>query len=52
MRERLRQLGGTLDVQSNGEGKGMTVIAVLPAEAAPPPMETRSAAASSLEASA
>jgi two-component system, NarL family, sensor kinase len=52
MRERLRQLGGTLDVQSNGEGKGMTVTALLPAEVAPPPMEARSAAASSLEASA
>ena len=51
MRERLRQLGGTLDVQSNGEGRGMTVTALLPAEAAPPPMEARSAAASSLEAS-
>jgi signal transduction histidine kinase len=52
MRERLRQLGGTLDVQSNGEGKGMMVIARLPATAAPPPMEARSAAAGSLEASA
>jgi signal transduction histidine kinase len=52
MRERLRQLGGTLDVQSNGEGKGMTVTALLPAAVAPPPMEARSAAAGSLEASA
>ena len=52
MRERLRQLGGTLDVQSNGEGKGMTVTALLPADVAPPPMEARSAAAGSLEASA
>ena len=52
MRERLRQLGGTLDVQSSGEGKGMTVTARLPATAAPPPMEARSAAAGSLEASA
>jgi signal transduction histidine kinase len=52
MRERLRQLGGTLDVQSNGEGKGMSVTALLPATVAPPPMEARSAAAGSLEASA
>jgi two-component system, NarL family, sensor kinase len=52
MRERLRQLGGTLDVQSNGEGKGMSVTALLPAALAPPPMEARSAAAGSLEASA
>jgi signal transduction histidine kinase len=52
MRERLRQLGGTLDVQSNGEGKGMTVTAHLPATAPPPPMEVGSAAAGSLEASA
>jgi signal transduction histidine kinase len=52
MRERLRQLGGTLDVQSNGEGKGMTVTALLPADVPPPPMEARSAAAGSLEASA
>lgn len=52
MRERLRQLGGTLDVQSSGEGKGMIVTALLPAAVAPPPMEARSAAAGSLEASA
>jgi signal transduction histidine kinase len=52
MRERLRQLGGTLDVQSNGEGKGMTVTAFLPATAPPPPMEVSSAAAGSLESSA
>lgn len=52
MRERLRQLGGTLDVQSNGEGKGTIVSARLPATVPPPPMEARSAAAGSLEASA
>ena len=52
MRERLRQLGGTLDIQSDGEGKGTTVIARLPtAQTAPAPMEARSAAAGSLEAS-
>jgi len=43
MRERLRQLGGTLDVQSNAKAQGMTVTALLPAEVAPPPMEARSA---------
>jgi signal transduction histidine kinase len=52
MRERLRQLGGTLDVQSNGEGKGMMVSARLPAMVPPPPVEAASAAAGSLEASA
>jgi signal transduction histidine kinase len=51
MRERLRQLGGTLDVQSGGEGKGTIVSALLPVEVEPPPMEARSAAAGSLEAS-
>jgi signal transduction histidine kinase len=30
MRERARQLGGTLDVKSEGEGKGTTVLARLP----------------------
>jgi signal transduction histidine kinase len=52
MRERLRQLGGTLDIRSDGEGKGTIVTARLPAIAPPPPMEARSAAAGSLEASA
>ena len=52
MRERLRQLGGTLEVQSQGEGKGMTVTAVLPVEVASEPVQARSATASSLEASA
>jgi signal transduction histidine kinase len=52
MRERVRQLGGTLDIRSDGEGKGTTVIAHLPAQTPPPPVEARSAAAGSLEASA
>lgn len=53
MRERLRQLGGTLDIQSDGEGKGTLVTACLPTDQSPPaPMEARSAAAGSLEASA
>ena len=52
MRERLRQLGGTLDIRSEGEGKGTIVTARLPAIAPPPPMEARSAAAGSLDASA
>jgi len=55
MRERLRQLGGSLDIRSDGEGKGTIVTARLPTTpAAPAPMEeqTRSAAAGSLEPSA
>ena len=52
MRERLRQLGGSMDIRSDGEGKGTIVTAQLPAVAPPPPMEARSAAAGSLEASA
>ena len=52
MRERLRQLGGTMDIRSDGEGKGTIVTARLPAVAPPPPVEARSAAAGSLEASA
>jgi signal transduction histidine kinase len=45
MRERLRQLGGTLEIRSSGEGKGTQVTAYLPAVAPPTPMEARSAAA-------
>jgi signal transduction histidine kinase len=45
MRERLRQLGGTLEIRSNGEGKGTLVTASLPAIAPPLPVEARSAAA-------
>jgi signal transduction histidine kinase len=45
MRERLRQLGGTLQIQSNGEGKGTRISASLPAIAPPPPVEASSAAA-------
>ena len=50
MRERLRQLGGTLEIHSNGEGKGTLITACLPATAPPPPVEARSAAAGGLEA--
>jgi signal transduction histidine kinase len=45
MRERLRQLGGSLEIRSNGEGKGTLVTAYLPAVSSPPPVEARSAAA-------
>jgi signal transduction histidine kinase len=48
MRERLRQLGGTLDVYSDGEGKGTIITARLPvALPVPPeaPTPTQSAAA-------
>jgi signal transduction histidine kinase len=45
MRERLRQLGGSLDIRSNGEGKGTVVTAYLPAVIPPLPVEARSAAA-------
>jgi signal transduction histidine kinase len=50
MRERLRQLGGTLEIHSNGEGKGTLITAYLPATAVPPPVEARSAAAGGLQA--
>jgi signal transduction histidine kinase len=45
MRERLRQLGGTLDIHSDGEGKGTRVRARLPVATAPPPVEEARAAA-------
>jgi signal transduction histidine kinase len=45
MRERLRQLGGSLEIRSNGEGKGTVVTAYLPAVSPPLPVEARSAAA-------
>jgi signal transduction histidine kinase len=45
MRERLRQLGGTLEIHSNGESKGTLISARLPATVPPPPVEARSAAA-------
>jgi signal transduction histidine kinase len=50
MRERLRQLGGTLEIHSNGEGKGTLIRVHLPSTAAPPPVEARSAAAGELQA--
>jgi signal transduction histidine kinase len=49
MRERLRQLGGTLEIHSSGEGKGTRISARLPATAPPPPVEARSAAAGGLQ---
>ena len=45
MRERLRQLGGTLEIHSSGEGKGTLIRARLPIVAAPPQVEARSATA-------
>jgi signal transduction histidine kinase len=45
MRERLRQLGGTLEIHSDGEGQGTLISARLPAEPLPPPVEAQSAAA-------
>ncbi|HLZ93440.1 MAG TPA: sensor histidine kinase [Candidatus Acidoferrum sp.] len=42
MRERLRQLGGTLDIRSSGEGKGTLISARFPAVAPPaPPVEAK-----------
>lgn len=52
MRERLRQLGGTLEIHSDGEGKGTLIIAYLPVAPAAvpvPPVEARSAAAGGLQ---
>jgi|SRR5579859_1384099 len=48
MRERLRQLGGTLELSSDGEGKGTLIAARLPIRQptpAPEPQETKSATA-------
>jgi hypothetical protein len=38
MRERLRQLGGTLEITCNGIDRGTKVIAKLPADAADKPL--------------
>jgi signal transduction histidine kinase len=50
MRERLRQLGGSLDIQCDGKGKGTTVIARLPIVSSPaeplPAAKTAAAGAS------
>jgi len=35
MRERLRQLGGSLEIKSDGEGKGTIVVAHLPVVSTP-----------------
>jgi signal transduction histidine kinase len=53
MRERMRQLGGTLEIDSDGEGKGTVITAIVPVaeeteapEAVNAPLEDRSRAAS------
>jgi len=46
MRERLRQLGGSLEIHSNGDGKGTVVTAWVPANAVPPQATVKSSAAS------
>jgi signal transduction histidine kinase len=45
MRERLRQLGGSLEIHSKGENKGTLVTAVLPATVPAPVIEVKSATA-------
>jgi signal transduction histidine kinase len=45
MRERLRQLGGTLEIHSSGEGKGTLIRALLPIVSPQQQVETRSATA-------
>jgi signal transduction histidine kinase len=45
MRERLRQLGGGMEIHSDGEGKGTTVRARLPVVTPPARAEARAAAA-------
>jgi signal transduction histidine kinase len=45
MRERLRQLGGTLEIHSSGEGKGTLITVRLPASVPPMSVEAKSAAA-------
>jgi len=43
MRERLRQLGGTLELRSDGEGKGTLITARLPLQPPAPPIESQAA---------
>ena len=50
MRERLRQLGGSLEIKSDGEGKGTTVVAHLPV-AGTPKVAAAAASAGASEAS-
>jgi signal transduction histidine kinase len=45
MRERLRQLGGSLEIHSKGENKGTLITAVVPAMVPPAVVEVKSATA-------